>query len=98
MKPRQVVLLILIAALLIAWFTKPGKEDLKKYLSIDETGIGSSPTIEYTNGYVYSKFEVFYYDDRDAKETYINGERKMVKAPVKKEKWLGVFGKFWKME
>ena len=98
MKPRQVVLLILIAALLIAWFTKPGKEDLQKYLDIDETGIGSPPIIEYTNGYVYSKFDVSYFDINNAKETYINGERKMINAPVKKEKWLGVFGKFWKMD
>ena len=73
MKPRHVVLLIVIAALLIAWFTKPGKEDLQKFLHIDETGIGRTPLIEYTNGYVYSKFNVSWFDNENEKETYING-------------------------
>ncbi len=98
MKPRQVVLLIVIAALLVAWFTKPGKEDLQKHLKIDETATDSPPFIEYTNGYVYSKFEVSYFDSKNAKETYINGERRIVNPPVKKEKWLGLFGRFWKQD
>lgn len=91
MKFRTIVFLFIIAIILIGVFTKPGVDDFKEYYIAQQRSLQTPPVIEYTNGIAYSIFSV-----RSFAATTTT-DNKAVAVPVVKEKYLGLFGKFWKL-
>ena len=95
MKRRRILPIIILLIVLAAWLTKPGADDFNEYL-LQVPGIEAPPVIEETNGYVYSLFTVTFVEIRQAqdKET---GKNTSVAVTKSKEKYLGLFGHFWKL-
>jgi hypothetical protein len=97
MKFRNVVLLFIIALLLAAWFTKPSLGDFKKFTE-SSNKITAPPMIEVVEGYVYAVYSVSYFDIRKIPGTKSGKGESEIAVPLKKEKYLGLFGKFWKID
>ncbi|MBO9660604.1 MAG: hypothetical protein J7527_17410 [Chitinophagaceae bacterium] len=90
MKFRILVFIFVVLILLVGAFTKPGLDDFKTFYA-KENGISSPPMIEHTDGISYSLFSVTAF----AITTDASGKQKAVAAP--KIKYLGLFGRFWKL-
>jgi len=90
MKFRSIVFLFIIAIIVIGVLTKPGTDAFKEYYS-SQGGLRTPPVIEYTNGVAYSIFSVTSFGI-----TQPEGDKKLA-VPVAKEKYLGLFGRFWKL-
>ncbi len=90
MKIRWFFILILIAAMLIAWRTRPSIDDFKAHLH-KEVKIVTPPVIEERNGFLYSLFTLTQVDISEI------GKDAPVAVVSKKEKYLGLFGRFWKL-
>lgn len=93
MKRRNIFFIVFILIALVAVFTKPGQEDFKKFI---RTQSEMPPSIEYTNGFAYSLYNVTYYETQQPPAENRN-EKNSVVAPGKKATYLGLFGKFWKL-
>ena len=89
MKFRTVVFLVIITIILIGVFTKPGAEAFKEFYA-KEGGIRTPPVIEYEDRVAYSTFSVTSFG-------VTNTGTKELAVPVVKEKYLGLFGRFWKL-
>lgn len=89
MKFRTLVFLFIIIVLIIGAITKPGVEDFKAFYA--KQAIQSPPVIEYTNGVAYSIFSVTNYG------ITTDGPKQMA-VPAAKAKYLGLFGRFWKID
>lgn len=90
MKFRTLVFLFIIAIILIGVFTKPGPDAFKEFYT-KEHARENPPVIEYTNGIAYSIFSATSFT------ATTTTDNKKVAVPVVKEKYLGLFGKFWKL-
>ncbi|MBN8878951.1 MAG: hypothetical protein J0I32_15490 [Sphingobacteriales bacterium] len=90
MKFRTLVFLFIIAIVLIGALTKPGPDAFKEFYTKEHTR-ENPPVIEYTNGVAYSIFSVTSFT-----AVTTTGNNKMA-VPVIKEKYLGLFGRFWKL-
>jgi hypothetical protein len=90
MKFRTVVFLFIVIILLIGAFTKPGPDAFKEYYS-KQYGISSPPMIEYTNGIAYSIFAVTNF-------AITSEGKKQVAVKAGQTKYLGLFGRFWKID
>ena len=90
MKFRTLVFLFIIAIVLIGVLTKPGPNAFKEFY-IKEYIRESPPVIEYTNGVAYSIFSATSFT------ATTTADNKKVAVPVVKEKYLGLFGRFWKL-
>jgi len=89
MKFRTIVFLFIILVVLIGVFTKPDREAFIEYYS-KQSGINIPPVIEYQNGVAYSIFTITTYS--------IAAEGNKQKAfTAGKAKFLGLFGRFWKL-
>ena len=94
MKFRNLVFIFIIAILLVAWFTKPGREAFQKFLASEK--ISSPPLIEEADGVIYSMYTVSYFGVKEIAPT--DSSTKKIAVPLRKEKFLGLFGKFWKLD
>ncbi|PZR20984.1 MAG: hypothetical protein DI535_29090 [Citrobacter freundii] len=90
MKFRTVVFVFIIIVILIGVFTKPDRDAFIEYYS-KQSGINTPPVIEYKNGIAYSIFTITTYSVAD------NGNKKMA-FTAGKAKYLGLFGRFWKID
>ncbi|HMR92509.1 MAG TPA: hypothetical protein PKC69_09350 [Chitinophagaceae bacterium] len=92
MKFRWTLLVLIAVALLIAWRTRPGADDFKKWFNA-AAKTQTPPLIEETNSYLYSIYTVSFIEIKK-----IPGQQEAaVAVPVRKEKYLGLFGRFWKL-
>jgi hypothetical protein len=97
MKFRTGVFLFIILVLLAAWITKPSAEDFKKFRESSNT-IASPPLIEAKDGFFYSSYTVSYFNVRKLSTKTNDNTDAAIAVPVSKEKYLGLFGKFWKID
>lgn len=97
MKFRNIVFLVIIIILAIAGITKPTYADFAKFRQTNDAGIGSPPVIEYVNGFVYSVYTVSYFEVKEVDKTS-GSEKDAIAVPLKKERYLGLFGKFWSLD
>ena len=97
MKFRNIVLLFIIVAILAAWYTKPTTEDFKKFMESKRT-MGTPPVIEGKDSYVYGFYTVTYFNIKKVPEVKVSGEEAAIAVPASKEKYLALFGKFWKID
>src|SRR4051812_19209424 len=98
MKFRTIVFLFIIVIFAIAGFTKPGYESFMKFREETDRGQPSPPVIEYKNGFIYSVFTISHFDIRQVKDAKANDGNSSIAIPVKKEKYLGLFGRFWSLD
>jgi hypothetical protein len=98
MKFRNLVLLFIAGILVIAWFTKPGKEAFKTFYDKEKKSITSPPMIEEQDAVLYTRYTVSYYDIKSLPDIKISGGKEAaIAVPRSKETYLGLFGRFWKM-
>ena len=92
MKIRWTLIVLLITALLIAWRTRPDMPAFNQWFNASaKTTV--PPMIEESNNGLYSIFTVSLIEIKE-----IPGQDKAaVAVPVSKEKYLGLFGRFWKL-
>jgi hypothetical protein len=97
MKFRTIVILFIMAALIAAWYTKPTSEDFKKFRE-KNAAFTTPPVIEVQDGFVYAMYTVSYFDIKKLPKVKISNEEASVAVPKSKEKYLGLYGKFWKID
>ena len=90
MKFRLLVLLALFLLVVIAWFTKPDLQDFNKEYR-NALAADGPPVIDFSDKFLYSSVEVNFYT---AARLEPGAPKKAVS--VKKEEFIGLFGKFWK--
>lgn len=90
MKFRRLISLLIIAAILIAFFTNPKESDFHNFIRPNRSGIGSPPIIQYQSHLIYSNAEITYYYPSSVNGKFI--------ASASKEKYIGLFGRFWKIK
>jgi len=96
MKFRTIVFLVIIGALVVAWYTKPTIEDFKKY-NAAKNNVAGPPVIDVKEGFVYATYTVSYFDIKKVKDLKVGGSDASIAVPVSKSTYLGLFGRFWKM-
>ncbi|MFN4315420.1 MAG: hypothetical protein ACK4E0_14060 [Chitinophagaceae bacterium] len=98
MKFRNLVFLIVVAVILTAWFTKPSYDDFMKFREKQANVAGMAPSVDYSDLVLYSQVKVTYYTAREVNLKSAGGEKPAVAVPVKTEKYIGLFGRFWSMD
>ncbi|MCH5599896.1 hypothetical protein [Niabella ginsengisoli] len=86
MKFRRLISLLIIAVILIAFFTNPKEADFHQFVKPDMGKVQSAPLIEYESRLIYSNATVTYFNPASV-------EGKII-AAANKEKYIGVFGVF----
>jgi hypothetical protein len=91
MKFRKSVIFFIFIAMVIAYFTKPTKQDFLDYIrpSISETDI--LPVVDFRDNFLYVTITATYVDTLNS--TKQNGR---TIAAGFKEAYIGAFKKFWK--
>lgn len=98
MKFRNVVFLFLVALVLTAWLTRPGASDFEEFRQSLPGAKAMPPVIESQNGVLYSIFTITYFQAQPVAVKVADSSKAAVAVPVSKEKYLGLFGRFWKMD
>lgn len=98
MKFRNVVFLFIAAAILAAWFTRPSYDDFLKFQAGQKEQISSPPVIEFTNSFLFSRVQVTYFEKREVKVPLPGDQKAAIAVPRSKEKYLGLFGRFWSLD
>lgn len=91
MKFKQIVFIIILAALGAAYFTKPTKDQFMAYIQPSFSIKGAAPVIDYQDRFFYA----------DITATYIyltnpQGNGPTGAATGNQERYIGLFQKFWK--
>lgn len=89
MKFRRLISLLIIAAILIAFFTNPKESDFNAFIHPNIDKASSPPVIEYKSQLIYSNAEITYFHPTSVQGKFI--------ASASKEKYIGLFGRFWKI-
>ncbi|MET0463345.1 MAG: hypothetical protein ABW007_09325 [Chitinophagaceae bacterium] len=90
MKFRTLVFIFIVLILLVGAFTKPSLDQFKAFYA-KEYGIQSPPMIEHTDGISYSLFSI------TAFSITTDSKNKPVAVAAPKVKYLGLFGRIWKL-
>ncbi|HMR82327.1 MAG TPA: hypothetical protein PKE30_04315 [Niabella sp.] len=90
MKFRRLISLLIIAAILIAFFTNPKESDFNTFIQPAISRQQSPPMVEYKNNLIYSNAEITYFNPASVNGKFI--------AAASKEKYIGLFGRFWKVK
>ncbi len=93
LKFRNLIFLFIIGAILVAWFTKPGLDDFNKFYHPHLSADGTPPVVDVSDKFLYSTATVNYYSPVNIRLNNSNGK---VAVPVRKESYIGLFGRFWK--
>ncbi|HEX7902923.1 MAG TPA: hypothetical protein VF487_03510 [Chitinophagaceae bacterium] len=91
---KSIIGTVLIIAVIVALFTKPGLDDFKSYI---RTKSPLPPTIEYTNGFAFSVFKVSYFDLKSIPSRKAGSAEVAVAIPKEKATYLALYGRFWKL-
>ena len=78
---------MIIAAILVAFFTNPKEADFYKLVQPEVSKLQSPPLIEYKSNLLYSNAQVTYFSPSSVEGKFI--------AAASKEKYIGLFGRFW---
>lgn len=99
MKFRKGIFLFILAILITAWLTRPGTTDFDTYRASHLKKDRTPPIIESTNGIVFSLFTVSHFETRDIPSRKPDGRDSTttIVIPREKESFLGLFGRFWKL-
>ena len=89
MKFRRLISLLIIAIILIAFFTNPKESDFSQFIKPETGKVQSPPLIEYESRLIYSNATVTYFNPASV-------EGKII-AAASKEKYIGIFGRFWRI-
>lgn len=92
MKFRKLVIVLILAATLFCYFTKPSKADFMEYIRPALSGSGIPPVVDYQDKFLYATVDVMYVN---ALNPTIKDGRPVANAS--KEEYLGIFKKFWKL-
>ncbi|MFV0604840.1 MAG: hypothetical protein ACK5NK_03270 [Niabella sp.] len=92
MKFRRLVFGVLITAIIAAYFTKPTKEELAPYIQPTITKVGAPPIIEFEDKFLFVKVTATYVYPNNL--TIKNGR---TIAHAGKEAYIGIYGKYWKI-
>lgn len=92
MKFRRLVIVLIVAAAIVCYFTKPTKEDFVKYIQPTISRTNIPPVVEVDDKFLYSKIIA----------TYVNMNNPVtiedrLAAPAIKEEYIGVFNRFWRI-
>ncbi len=98
MKFRNVVFLFIAAVILVAWFTRPSYDDFVKFQADKQAQISSPPVIEFTNSFLFSRVQVTYFEKRAVPVPLQGDQKAAIAVPRSKEKYLGLFGRFWSLD
>lgn len=79
---------MVFAAILIAFFTNPKESDFTVYIQPKLRNLSSGPIIEYKNNQIYSIATITYYNTQSQQGRFV--------ATAATEKYIGLFGRFWK--
>lgn len=93
MKFRRGVILFIIGIILVGFFTKPDKDDFIKLVqpAVNRTQ-QLPPVVEYQDRVIYTTVTTTYVD---AANPVKEGGR--IVAPARKETYIGLFGRYWKL-
>jgi hypothetical protein len=91
MKLRKPVTFFILIAMLMAYFTKPTKQQFLDYIQPAVSKTNILPVVEYQDRFLYVTVTATYVDTVNT--TRQNGH---VVAAGFKEDYIGVFTKFWK--
>lgn len=94
MRPKRILPLAIALILLAAFLTKPSREKFNDYIR-DESAM--PPIIEEKNGFVFALYDVKYFSSQNLPTLNSGGESKQVAIETKKETYLALFGRFWKL-
>lgn len=94
MRRWNIFLILLLAAIAIAIFTRPSREQFLEYVR-DESKTPPILTSQ-TNGFAFSVFNVEYFEIQKVPATDSTGA-KQVATSSRKATYLGLFGRFWKL-
>lgn len=89
MKFRRLISLLIVVVILLAFFTNPKEADLNEMVQPAVSRLQSPPLIEYKSNLIYSNATVTYLNP-------ISVEGKRI-AAASKERYIGLFGRFWKL-
>lgn len=89
------IFLLIIVVIAIAFFTKPNKDSFFDYVQKGQS-FSSAPIIEEKDYFLYKQFTITFFDQLPAVDS--TGKSKNVAVSSDKETFLGLFGKFWKMD
>lgn len=92
MKFRKLVIVFILAAAVVCYFTKPTKQDFIDYIQPTVSRTGVPPVVDYQDKFLYAKVVT----------TYVNMMNTAIKdgrpvATGSTEEYIGVFKKFWKL-
>lgn len=96
MKFRHFVFIFIALVIILAWFTRPGMEEFREFYAREAKDATTPPVIEAQNSVVYSRFNVSHFGRIDVATD--STASKSLAIPVKKSVYIGLFGRFWKMD
>ncbi|ANH83254.1 hypothetical protein A8C56_21750 [Niabella ginsenosidivorans] len=92
MKFRRGIILFIIGIILVAFFTKPGKDDFIRRIPPTVNPTQLPPVVEYQDRVIYATVTATYVD---AANPVKEGDHMV--APARKEEYIGLFGRYWKL-
>ena len=98
MKFRHLVFIFIALAIIVAWMTKPGLEKFKQFYRSENASPVAPPVIDEQNNVIYSRFNVSHYTVRQLENESTAAGSKAIAVPVHKSVYIGLFGRFWKMD
>lgn len=93
MKFRYAILALICIIIVAAWVTKPTAQAFNKYYQSQPSNIDAAPLINTIDKFLYTVNKVTVYT-----QLTIAAEHKQVATPQLKETYIGLFGKFWKID
>ena len=92
MKFRRLIFVVIIVIVLIAWFTKPNLQDFNDFYLKQRTD--KPVIIDLSDQFLYSTVDVSWYVAAQLDPSAQAAPKAVVAG---KEKYLGLFGRFWKL-
>lgn len=90
MKFRRIISIFIFAVIMVAFFTNPKHSDFNTFLQPQLNNQSSAPLIKYNNSLLYSSAEVTFFSKATQNGQFI--------AIPRKEKYIGLFGRFWQID
>lgn len=90
MKFRRIVSLFILAIIVVAFFTNPKQSDFTTFIQPEIKQQSAAPLIQYKNNLIYSVAEITFFKQNTEEGRFV--------ANALKEKYIGIFGRFWKVD
>jgi hypothetical protein len=93
MKFRKLVLILIFAGLIVAYFTKPQKDDFVKYIQPTVNRTQIPPAVDLQDKILYTKVKATYIDLQHPSQ-----KGSQLAATAIEENYIGILGRFWKVD